>query len=66
MRKQFFIPRYDNNIDTRKEPSEDGDGYNAFSNHPTDKKQWSRNMLVGKDHPLLRKGVGKTGSDRSD
>ena len=69
MHKQFIIPRGDI-IDTRNKPSEDDNGYNsfsnhptgteekadynAFSNHPTDKKKWSRDMLVGKDHPLLR------------
>ena len=65
MRKHFFIPRYDtdNNIPTRNEPSEDDDGYNSFSNHPTDKKQWSRDMLVGKDHPLRRNGGGEKGFD---
>ena len=59
MRKHFFIQRCDDyyaNIDRTKEPSEDDDGYNAFSNHPTDKKQWSRDMLVGKINPLLRNG----------
>lgn len=58
MRKQFIIPRYntDNNIPKRNELSEDDDGYNAFSNHPTDKKKWSRDMLVGKVNPLLRNG----------
>ena len=55
MRKHFFIPRYDtdNNIPTRNELSEDDDGYNAFSNHPTDKKKmvtrhvsWERSSIA--------------------
>ena len=62
MRKQFIIPiiipRYDtnNSIPTRNELSEGDDGYNAFSNHPTDKKKWSRDILVGNVNPLLRNG----------
>lgn len=71
MRKQFFIPRYDcdNDINTRKERSEDDDGYNSFSNHPTGKheKKWSRSALVkGPYNPGLKNGGGKTGCDRSE
>ena len=59
MRKQFIIPRQDIKIPTRRKSSEEKEVTNSFSNHPTGRTKWSRDILVGKKNPLFNENNGR-------